>query len=89
MTSTGTFAIRTAGAALAAGVVLTACAIPPADDAEARAELAAINDPLEPFNRAMFEFNRAVDRVLLGTGGPGLSWGRSRLRPDDGDELSQ
>ena len=65
MTSTGTFAIRAAGAALAAGAVLTACAIPPPDDAEARAELAAINDPLEPFNRAVFGFNRAVDRALL------------------------
>lgn len=65
VTSTGTFAIRTAGAALAAGVAMSACAIPPADDAEARAEFAAINDPLEPLNRAVFEFNRAVDRMLL------------------------
>lgn len=65
MISTGVFAIRTAGAALAAAVVLTACAVPPADDPEAQAELAALNDPLEPFNRAMFEFNRAVDRALL------------------------
>lgn len=65
VTSTGTFAIRTAGAALAAGIAMSACAIPPADDAEARAEFAAINDPLEPLNRAVFGFNRAVDRVLL------------------------
>ncbi len=57
--------IRTLGAMLAASVVLAACATPPGDDPEARAELAAVNDPLEPVNRAVFEFNRGVDRVLF------------------------
>lgn len=37
----------------------------PTNDPEARAELAKINDPWEPFNRAVFEFNRAMDKVLL------------------------
>ncbi|MCE2491148.1 MAG: VacJ family lipoprotein [Alphaproteobacteria bacterium] len=65
MTLTGRFVIRALSAAFAANVVLAACATPPADDPEARAELAAINDPWEPFNRAVFEFNRAVDQVLF------------------------
>ncbi len=34
-------------------------------DDEARKEAAAINDPLEPMNRFVFEFNRAFDMALL------------------------
>ncbi|TVR99484.1 MAG: VacJ family lipoprotein [Rhodospirillales bacterium] len=37
----------------------------PREDPEAYAEYVEINDPLEPFNRAVFEFNRAFDTMLL------------------------
>lgn len=51
-------------ALLAAGVA--GCATPPpADDPEALADYEATNDPIEPFNRGVFEFNLFVDRVLL------------------------
>ena len=56
---------RVLGIALTTSVVLAACATPTTNDPEARAELAAINDPWEPFNRAVFELNRGLDRALL------------------------
>lgn len=37
----------------------------PREDPEAFAEYVEINDPLEPFNRVVFEFNRAFDTMLL------------------------
>jgi phospholipid-binding lipoprotein MlaA len=43
---------------------LAACATAPADPAE-RAEYESTNDPLEGTNRAIFEFNQVVDRILL------------------------
>lgn len=53
-------------AALLALTVFTlgACATPPADPA-ARAEFEKTNDPLEPLNRKIFDFNLFVDRVAL------------------------
>jgi phospholipid-binding lipoprotein MlaA len=57
--------IRILGIALATSVVLTACATPTTNDPEVRAELKTINDPWEPFNRAVFELNRGLDRALL------------------------
>ena len=50
---------------LVVALALSACATPMTDDPGSRAELAAINDPWEPFNRAVFEFNRVLDRALL------------------------
>lgn len=44
--------------------LMTACATPPSDPA-ARAEFEATNDPLEPLNREIFEFNQLLDRFLL------------------------
>jgi phospholipid-binding lipoprotein MlaA len=45
-------------AGLAALLVLSACATPPpADDPDAVAEYEQINDPLEPMNRTIFDFN--------------------------------
>ena len=38
---------------------------PPASDPEAVAEYAAVNDPLEPMNRAIFAFNRMLDDAVL------------------------
>lgn len=43
---------------------LSACATAPTDPVE-RAEFEANNDPLEPTNRVIFEFNQIVDKVLL------------------------
>ncbi|TVR78276.1 MAG: VacJ family lipoprotein [Rhodospirillales bacterium] len=37
----------------------------PREDPEAYAEYVEINDPLEPFNRVVFEFNQAFDTMLL------------------------
>ncbi len=44
--------------------LLSGCASTPADP-QAQAAADAINDPLEPFNRAMLEFNKIVDHFLL------------------------
>lgn len=50
--------------ALALGFLSTACATVPTDP-EARAEFDRINDPLEPTNRVIQDFNDGVDTVLL------------------------
>jgi len=48
------------------GFMVTACAsMPDSSDPEAVAEYNEINDPLEPFNRAMFELNRGLDTLFL------------------------
>jgi phospholipid-binding lipoprotein MlaA len=55
------FAAVTTALALTAG-----CATPPsADDEEALAAYKEANDPLEPFNRSVLEFNRSLDRAVL------------------------
>lgn len=38
---------------------------PPADDPDAVAEFEQTNDPLEPMNRAIFDFNNGLDTVFL------------------------
>lgn len=50
--------------ALAAVLTLGACATPPTDP-DARAEFEADNDPLEPMNRAIFDFNLVVDGAVI------------------------
>lgn len=54
---------------VAAGLAaaLLGCATPPdrAADPEGYAEYEAINDPLEPMNRVIFEFNQGVDAMFL------------------------
>jgi phospholipid-binding lipoprotein MlaA len=50
---------------MAALFVVAACASPPKDDPEALAEYQALNDPAEPTNRAIFSFNRGVDKYVL------------------------
>jgi phospholipid-binding lipoprotein MlaA len=56
-----------AAAIVAALLLLTGgCATAPNPaDKEAVAEFAAINDPAEPTNRAIFEINRGLDRAIL------------------------
>jgi phospholipid-binding lipoprotein MlaA len=45
---------------------LAGCATrPPADDSEAMEEFRANNDPIEPFNRAMYSVNDVVDTVAM------------------------
>lgn len=51
-------------AAFLTAVALSACATPPSDPA-ARAEFERTNDPLEPLNREIFNFNLFVDRIAL------------------------
>ncbi|HYM02211.1 MAG TPA: VacJ family lipoprotein [Stellaceae bacterium] len=55
-----------AGAILATVAMLTiaGCATPPTDPA-ARAEFDRTNDPLEPLNREIFDFNLFVDRIAI------------------------
>tara|TARA_R110002167_G_scaffold35239_2_gene112587 strand:+ start:1746 stop:2606 length:861 start_codon:yes stop_codon:yes gene_type:complete len=46
--------------------LLSACATPPPDaDTEAVAAYDEVNDPLEPFNRYVFEVNLALDKLLV------------------------
>jgi phospholipid-binding lipoprotein MlaA len=47
-----------------AALSLAACATPPTEPA-ARAEFERTNDPLEPFNREIFDVNLFIDRVAL------------------------
>lgn len=47
-------------------VLLGACATPPPkSDVEAYREFQMVNDPLEPFNRGVLKFNRAVEKILI------------------------
>jgi len=50
-------------------VMVSGCAVPPPGDPEAARELALINDPMEPTNRAIFAFNRGLDEAVLGPTG--------------------
>ena len=52
-------------AAVALVIGLPGCATPPKDDPEAMAAFEQTNDPYEPFNRGMFEFNLVLDKVVL------------------------
>ncbi len=51
-------------AVLLAATALSGCATPPTDPAQ-RAEFDRINDPLEPMNRAIFDFNQALDKNAI------------------------
>jgi phospholipid-binding lipoprotein MlaA len=53
-----------AAVALLSTGLLAGCATPPADP-QARADFDAVNDPLEPVNRALFEFHQVLDHFLL------------------------
>ncbi|MEQ8603558.1 MAG: VacJ family lipoprotein [Marivibrio sp.] len=50
--------------ALMLAMTAAACATPP-DDPDERAAYEEVNDPLEPMNRTIFEFNMFVDEFLL------------------------
>lgn len=55
---------RAAIAALAMAAALAACAEVPADPDE-RAEFEALNDPLEPMNREIFDLNMTLDKAIM------------------------
>lgn len=58
--------LRVAATAVVALFLATGCATPPPPgDKDAVAEYHEINDPAEPTMRAIFEFNRALDTMLL------------------------
>ena len=69
MNVAGNFKGRVCGALISivcAGVLLAGCATaPPPEDKEAVAAFKETNDPYEPFNRAMFDFNLALDKAIL------------------------
>jgi len=47
-------------------IIVSGCATAPdPSDTEAYAEYEEINDPLEPMNRAIFQFNRGLDTLIL------------------------
>jgi phospholipid-binding lipoprotein MlaA len=60
---------RLLAATLALGLLggaLSGCATrPPADDPEALEEFRATNDPIEPWNRAMYDVHQAIDTAVL------------------------
>ena len=68
------------------GLVLavSACATPPTDPV-ARAEFDKTNDPFEPMNRKILDFNLFMDRILIKPVAEGYRWvvpeyGRNRMR---------
>lgn len=57
---------RMIGSAACIALLAAACATPPpASDREAVAAFNEANDPYEPFNRAMLDFNLALDKAIL------------------------
>lgn len=53
-----------AGAAIGLLLAVSACATPPTDPVE-RAEFDKTNDPFEPANREILDFNLFLDRILI------------------------
>ncbi|MGZ8996757.1 MAG: MlaA family lipoprotein, partial [Rhodospirillales bacterium] len=57
--------IKSVSTALLIFVSFGCATAPDPSDTESYAEFRAINDPLEPLNRGVFEFNRALDAMFL------------------------
>lgn len=77
--------LRLAASLFAVALVAGCATPPPVDDKEAMVEWETNNDPLEPMNRAIFDFNQVVDRALLKPVAQGYRWavpqyGRDRVR---------
>lgn len=60
---------------LVVAFLIAGCATPPKNDPEALAEYKQANDPIEPFNRAMFDVNMTLDRYLLKPVAQAYVWG--------------
>jgi phospholipid-binding lipoprotein MlaA len=72
------------GAVLGMVLAVAACATPPSDPV-ARAEFDRTNDPLEPMNRKILDFNLFLDRILIKPVAQGYRWivpeyARNRMR---------
>ena len=72
------------GAVLGVVLAVAACATPPTDPV-ARAEFDKTNDPLEPMNRKILDFNLFLDRILIKPVAEGYRWivpeyARNRMR---------
>src|SRR5215471_7153938 len=72
------------GVVLGLVLAVSACATPPSDPV-ARAEFDKTNDPLEPMNRKILDFNLFLDRILIKPVAQGYRWivpeyGRNRIR---------
>lgn len=65
MSATRRIVSRLAAPVIALALVAGCATPPPADDTEAVAEWEQVNDPLEPMNRAVFDFNRAADKYAI------------------------
>lgn len=59
------FSVRLLGPLVIAVMLLGCATPPPSSDREAFLEYEETNDPIEPANRAVFEFNRALDEMFL------------------------
>ncbi|WP_428846050.1 MlaA family lipoprotein [Magnetospirillum sulfuroxidans] len=78
-------AARLAASLIAVALVAGCATPPPADDKEAMADWTQTNDPLEPMNRAIFDFNLAIDKAVLKPVAQGYRWampqyGKDRVR---------
>lgn len=72
------------GMVLGLVLAVSACATPPTDPV-ARAEFDKTNDPLEPMNRKILDFNLFLDRILIKPVAEGYRWvvpeyARNRMR---------
>lgn len=72
------------GVVLGLVLAVAACATPPSDPV-ARAEFDKTNDPLEPMNRKILDFNLFLDRIFIKPVAQGYRWivpeyGRNRIR---------
>jgi phospholipid-binding lipoprotein MlaA len=74
--------LRAAGLTAAMLVSVAGCATAPTDPEEL-AEYKEINDPLEPTNRAVFEINLYLDRLILRP----VAWTYREVVPDPGREV--
>ena len=75
---------RIVGSIVALALVAGCATPPPADDKEAVAEWEQVNDPLEPMNRAVFDFNRTLDTYAIKPAAKGYraavpKFGRDRI----------
>ena len=64
------FALVSVGSLMLAGCATA----PPSSDPEAVAEFNETNDPIEPFNRSMFNFNLTLDDYVLSPVARGYRW---------------
>ena len=64
----------TASLTMGGMIALGGCATPPVGDPDAMAEYEAANDPLEPLNRSVFEFNLFLDQLIVRPLSEGYVW---------------